>query len=97
MKLQSAMEYLMTYGWAILIIAVVLSALFYLGVFNPMSFAPKAQPGSCQVFRPNGPGTTFLMNLEGRCQDELPQYVMQSKGVGDFVYVPGSKLASSYL
>jgi hypothetical protein len=35
---QSAMEYLMTYGWAILIIAVVLSALFMLGLFNPSTF-----------------------------------------------------------
>jgi len=34
MKAQSAMEYLMTYGWAILIIAVVLGALFSLGVFS---------------------------------------------------------------
>ena len=34
MKLQSAMEYLMTYGWALLIIVVVLAVLFYLGVFN---------------------------------------------------------------
>ena len=33
-KAQSAMEYLMTYGWAILVIAVVLAALFALGVFN---------------------------------------------------------------
>ncbi len=33
-RLQSAMEYLMTYGWSILIIAVVLGALFGLGVFN---------------------------------------------------------------
>ncbi|MDE1850221.1 MAG: hypothetical protein KGH54_00295 [Candidatus Micrarchaeota archaeon] len=33
-KIQSAMEYLMTYGWAILIIAVVLGALFSLGIFN---------------------------------------------------------------
>lgn len=33
-KAQSAMEYLMTYGWAILIIAIVLAALFSLGVFN---------------------------------------------------------------
>ncbi len=37
MKAQSAMEYLMTYGWAILIIAVVLIALFSLGVFKPSS------------------------------------------------------------
>ena len=36
-KAQSAMEYLMTYGWAILIIAVVLGALFALGVFNSTS------------------------------------------------------------
>ncbi len=34
-KAQSAMEYLMTYGWAILIIAIVMVALFALGVFNP--------------------------------------------------------------
>jgi len=74
-KAQSAMEYLMTYGWAILIIAVVLGALFELGVFNANNFAPKAPPGSCQVFRPNGPGTTSFINLEGVCSGELPQYV----------------------
>ena len=32
-KLQSAMEYLMTYGWAILILAVALSVIFTLGFF----------------------------------------------------------------
>ena len=73
---QSAMEYLMTYGWAILIIAVVLAALFELGVFNPMTFAPKASPGSCQVVRPDGPGTTNFISLEGECNGELPQYVL---------------------
>ena len=72
---QSAMEYLMTYGWAILIIAVVLAALFELGVFNPMTFAPKTSPGSCQVMRPEGAGTTNFISLEGECNGELPQYV----------------------
>ena len=33
-RLQSAMEYLLTYGWALLIIAIVLAALFQLGIFN---------------------------------------------------------------
>lgn len=33
-KAQAAMEYLMTYGWAILIIAIVLAALFALGIFR---------------------------------------------------------------
>jgi len=32
---QSAMEFLMTYGWAILVVLIVLGALFYLGVFSP--------------------------------------------------------------
>lgn len=33
-KAQSAMEYLMTYGWAILIVIVVVAALYALGVFQ---------------------------------------------------------------
>ncbi len=72
---QSAMEYLMTYGWAILIIAVVLGALFGLGFFNAASLAPKVSAGACQVQRPQGPETTAYINLEGVCNNELPQYV----------------------
>ncbi len=34
LKSQSAMEYLMTYGWAVLIIAVVIAVLFDLGIFS---------------------------------------------------------------
>ena len=37
-RAQSAMEYLMTYGWAILIVAVVLGALYSLGIFNGANF-----------------------------------------------------------
>lgn len=39
MKSQSAMEYLITYSWAIIIIAVALAALYALGLFTPSSFA----------------------------------------------------------
>ncbi|MFP3288872.1 MAG: LamG-like jellyroll fold domain-containing protein [Candidatus Micrarchaeota archaeon] len=91
-KAQSAMEYLMTYGWAILIISVVLAALFQLGVFNPMTFAPKAPPGSCQVFRPDGPYTTSFINLEGICSGELPQYVAQFNGQSSLISVLPSSL-----
>ena len=69
-KNQSAMEYLMTYGWSILIVAVVLGALSFLGVFNPLTFAPKASSGSCQVARPFGPGTTTDINLLGSCSNQ---------------------------
>jgi len=34
-KAQAAMEYLITYGWAVLIMLVVVGVLFYLGIFNP--------------------------------------------------------------
>ena len=89
------MEYLMTYGWAILIIAVVLGALFSLGVFNGANFAPKAPPGACQVFRPNGPGTTSFVNLEGVCNGELPEYVTSFNGASSVITVPSSTSLSS--
>ncbi len=101
-KSQSAMEYLMTYGWAILIIAVVLGALFQLGVFNANNFVPKAPPGSCQVFRPNGPGTTSFIDTEGVCNGEMPQYVSELtasaqvvNGTGSFIRGPGLPLTGS--
>jgi hypothetical protein len=40
-KAQSAMEYLTTYGWAILIIAVVLGMIYELNLFNPGQFATQ--------------------------------------------------------
>ncbi len=71
------MEYLMTYGWAILIIAIVLVAFFSLNLFNPYTFSPKASPGSCQILRPNGPGSNLFVSAVGpTCTtDEIPQYV----------------------
>ncbi len=43
---QSAMEYLMTYGWAILIIAIVMAAFFALGLFkSPTGTTCRAPSG----------------------------------------------------
>lgn len=44
-KGQGAMEYLMTYGWALLVIVVVGAALFALGVLNPQSYTQKGCRG----------------------------------------------------
>ncbi len=41
LKGQGAMEYLMTYGWALLVIVVVAAALFALGVLNPATYQQK--------------------------------------------------------
>ncbi|MBI2106407.1 hypothetical protein HYT57_00325 [Candidatus Woesearchaeota archaeon] len=46
-KSQAAMEFLMTYGWAILIVLVAIGALFALGVFSGSS-----APNTCQIDPP---------------------------------------------
>jgi hypothetical protein len=40
-KSQAAMEFLMTYGWAILVVLVAVGALSYFGVLSPDKFLPS--------------------------------------------------------
>lgn len=71
MKGQAAMEYLMTYGWALIILVVVIGVLFSMGVFNPQnymseecSFQPSlpckgatlTKSGTLKVYMTNGLG-----------------------------------------
>jgi uncharacterized protein (UPF0333 family) len=42
---QAAMEFLMTYGWAILVVLAAIGALAYFGVLSPSNFLP----GSCTI------------------------------------------------
>jgi hypothetical protein len=80
------MEYLMTYGWAILIIAVVLGALFQLGIFSGNAFVARAPAGSCQIER-----TSAGVSLEGECQGILPQYTASATSTSSVVAnVPSS-------
>ena len=44
-KSQAAMEFLMTYGWAILVVLVAIGALAYFGVLSPDRFLPE----KCQL------------------------------------------------
>lgn len=53
-KAQAAMEYLLTYGWAILIMVVVVAVLYYLGVITPHTptFCTfENQVFSCKAFK----------------------------------------------
>ena len=43
---QSALEYLMTYGWALVVIVIVVAALFLLGILNPATY----QGSTCTGF-----------------------------------------------
>ena len=69
---QSALEYLVTYGWAILAIVIIAAVLWYFGIFNPARFAGEKQCGGfsafiCQDFLVNTTGglTIVLNNKAG--------------------------------
>ncbi len=84
-KSQSAMEYLLTYGWAILIISVVLGVMYSLGIFNFTNLVSKAGAGLCSVYRPGGQGTQQLASLVGDCAGLLPQSVAQFSGTVSYI------------
>ncbi len=84
-RVQSAMEYLMTYGWAILIISVVLGALYQIGAFNSSSLTVRVPSGECKVLR-----TSTAVNLVGQCTGLLPKYVAQFDGASSYVKTVGS-------
>jgi len=88
-RAQSALEYLTTYGWAILLIAVVIGILFKLGLFAANTFSARAPPGSCYISKPYGPNTTQMLALQGLCTGALPQYV-ETFGYNAFGNVPNN-------
>ncbi len=73
---QAAMEFLMTYGWAILVVLAAIAALAYFGVLSPEKFLPEKcilQPGIACVSHKvetsqvtlvisNGLGRTIIIN-----------------------------------
>ena len=61
-KGQAAMEYLMTYGWAILIIIVVVGALFAMGVFKTRSTVKCSPCFSNFAFVDYSGGTLLIRN-----------------------------------
>ena len=51
-KAQAAMEYLMTYGWAILIVIIVAAAMYSLGIFNPATWTGTRSTGFANIGQP---------------------------------------------
>ena len=67
-KSQAAMEFLMTYGWAILVVLAAIAALAYLGVLSPEKFLPEKcilAPGLACVSHQITPTTTTLIVSNG--------------------------------
>lgn len=68
LKAQSASEFLVTYGWALVIMLAVISVLFYLGFFSPKTVAPSScvfpAGFSCQGYKIEGsPGNEGKLTL----------------------------------
>jgi hypothetical protein len=94
-KAQSAMEYLMTYGWAILIVIVVAASFYFMGLFNPAMFAGRTVTGFQVLGTPvdwellgvNGNLTLKLAN--GRLQTPVTIHAITATINGqDTSYVP---------
>jgi hypothetical protein len=76
-KSQAALEFLMTYGWAILVVLAAIAALASFGVLNPNKYLPekciiqtgiscesaKLQTSQAQLFIKNGLGKTIDITL----------------------------------
>jgi len=65
------MEFLMTYGWAILVVLVAIGALAYFGVLNPNRFLPS----SCTI----GPG----LGCDDHKVDATTAQLVLRNGLGD--------------
>lgn len=89
-KAQSPVEYLITYSWAILLVAIVLAVLFRVGVFSSTGVGPKQFPTQCQDVRPFGPGTGTQAALVGPCNSQVPEFVAQFNGATSSANIPDS-------
>ncbi len=94
-RAQAAMEFLMTYGWAILVVLIAIGALAYFGVLNPSRFLPESctiGPGlACTDFKidTNGDGTLVIRNGMGQSLTEVTVAIWDSTA-GTPAYVDSS-------
>ena len=97
------MEFLMTYGWAILVVLLAIGALAYFGVLNPGRFLPNScviGPGfSCSDFKVNK--TDVFLTLSNGAGDDLSNVWVAVNGCltdtganGDDGWVDGTTLVS---
>jgi hypothetical protein len=56
-----------------------------MGFFSGFNFSPRAQTGSCIMYRPYGPYNNKLIALQGECQGQFPQYVSLLDGKTNFI------------
>jgi hypothetical protein len=91
-KGQTAMEYLMTYGWAILIVIVVVAALYSMGVFTLKGGVPCSPCFSNFAFVDYSQGTAGSNDGQLRIRNGPKTISIGTGGIGT---VPTSSAATS--
>ncbi len=95
-KAQAALEFLMTYGWAILVVLIAIGALAFFGVLSPEKFLPakctlqpgiacidhKVTPGQVDVVLKNGYGSDIVVDTitVQKCGTITPATTMTNGG-----------------
>ena len=103
-KAQAAMEFLMTYGWAILVVLAAIAALAYFGVLSPEKFLPekcilqpgiacvshKVEPNKVTLVISNGLGRTIIINsiTVGSCSGSFSESLLS--GIDHTFVIGGS-------
>jgi uncharacterized protein (UPF0333 family) len=88
-KGQTALEYLMTYGWAILVVIIVVAVLYYMGFTKPCRFTGTQVTGFGQAFIS---GVKMTVNAAGK--NEL-SFILKSNIPGDAITITNIKMSHS--
>ncbi len=96
---QSALEYLVTYGWAILAIVIIAGVLWYFGIFNPAKFSGEKQCRGfsafiCQDFRVNTSGHLQIV-LNNKVGGQITNANITSGTLGGWFCTPTSVSANA--
>ncbi len=99
-KAQAALEFLMTYGWAILVVLIAIGSLAFFGVLSPDRFLPdkcllktgltcadhKVTPGQIDVYLRNGIGDDIVVDTVAvqGCGSISPATAMTNGGEAQF-------------
>ena len=85
-KGQAALEFLMTYGWAILIVLVILASLFFLGVFNSKTtnVCQIPAPFICQDVKAGSGGINIILSAQNINTARVNNIKVNSQTCTDF-------------
>ena len=111
-KSQAALEFIMTYGWAILVVLVAIAALAYFGVLDPGRFLPakctlqsgiacldhKATATTVEVYIQNSLGFDVIVDrvTASQCTALGSQGQLSNGGTGRYTFTTCTNLGSKY-